>query len=156
MPPFDASDGGELEVIVFRVAGQSYAIESRYAREVHLLKDLTPVPCTPAFFLGVINVRGRFCPVIELRRFLGLPASGLINASHALVLRDEHMEFALAVDAVAGIRSARANALEPWQDGATAGAADFLRGVAPDRTLVLDAGRILAHPGIAVHETVPG
>src|SRR5688500_5335816 len=54
----------EYEVLEFLLAYERYAIETRYIREVYPLKDLTPVPCTPALVLGVINVRGQILSVI--------------------------------------------------------------------------------------------
>src|SRR5579859_1438162 len=48
-----------LEVVEFLLAYEKYGIESSYVREIYPLKELTPLPCTPAFVLGLINVRGQ-------------------------------------------------------------------------------------------------
>ena len=44
-----------LELLEFRLAQESYALETRHVREVYPLKDLTPLPCTPPFVLGIVN-----------------------------------------------------------------------------------------------------
>src|SRR5687768_2140813 len=62
-----------LEVLEFRLAQERYALETRYVREVYPLKDLTRLPCTPPFVLGIVNVRGRITPVIDIKKFFDLP-----------------------------------------------------------------------------------
>src|SRR4029077_20843283 len=75
-----------LEVLEFRLAQESYAIETRYVREVYPLKDLTPLPCTPPFVLGIVNVRGRILPVIDLKKFFDLPERGLNGLLRIIVI----------------------------------------------------------------------
>ena len=67
-----------LEVLEFRLASERYAVETRHIQEVHPFRELTPLPCTPAFVLGVVNVRGRILPVLDIKRFFGLPEQGLV------------------------------------------------------------------------------
>jgi purine-binding chemotaxis protein CheW len=142
------TDGDALELVTFDLGGRTYALESRYAREVHPLRDVTPIPCTPPLFLGVINLRGQLCPVVDLRLLLGQSRHGMANASRALVIRDARMEVALAIDAVLGMRQVARRTLVP-----AAGDAEFLVGVAGD-VAVLDAESLLRHPAMVVSETV--
>ncbi|MDP3706806.1 MAG: chemotaxis protein CheW, partial [Polaromonas sp.] len=46
-----------IEVVEFLLAHERYAVESSYVREVYPLENLTPLPCTPAFVLGIVNLR---------------------------------------------------------------------------------------------------
>src|ERR1700726_1698325 len=78
-----------LDVLEFRLAQERYAIETRYVREVHPLKDLTPLPCTPPFVLGIVNVRGRIVPVFDLKKFFDLPDQGLTDL-HRIILIEGH------------------------------------------------------------------
>jgi len=48
-----------LELLVFSLAEGQYGIETAHVQKVFPLRDLTPVPCTPSFVLGVANYRGR-------------------------------------------------------------------------------------------------
>src|SRR5580704_8938300 len=48
-----------LEVVEFLLAYENYGIELKYVREVYPLRDFTPLPGTPAFIMGVTNVRGQ-------------------------------------------------------------------------------------------------
>ncbi|MBI3302857.1 MAG: chemotaxis protein CheW [Deltaproteobacteria bacterium] len=55
-----------VRVVEFLLACEKYAVEATYVREVYQLKQLTPLPCTPSFVLGIINVRGRILSVLYL------------------------------------------------------------------------------------------
>jgi purine-binding chemotaxis protein CheW len=68
-----------IEIIEFQLASETYGIELRHAGEVSLLKELAPVPCTPAFVLGIINVHGRVLLVVDLKRFFDLPNNALTD-----------------------------------------------------------------------------
>src|SRR4051794_29498302 len=68
-----------LELLEFRLAQECYALENRYVQEVYPLKDLTPLPCTPPFVLGIVNVRGHVLPVLDLKKFFDLPEKGLTD-----------------------------------------------------------------------------
>src|SRR5438874_2691102 len=48
-----------IEIVEFTVANEKYALETRFVREVLNLRELTPVPCMPAFISGIINLRGQ-------------------------------------------------------------------------------------------------
>src|SRR5439155_26042073 len=78
-----------LEVIEFRLADEQYGLESAYVREVYPMKELTPLPCTPPFVLGLINLRGQILSVIDIKKFFGLPERGLTDLNKALVVRTE-------------------------------------------------------------------
>ncbi|HMF47507.1 MAG TPA: chemotaxis protein CheW, partial [Candidatus Saccharimonadales bacterium] len=91
--------GESIEVVEFLLAYETYGIESAYVREICPLKDLTPVPCTPRFVLGIINVRGQIVSVIDMKKFFDLPDQGLTDLNKVLVLRNDRMEFGLLADA---------------------------------------------------------
>ncbi len=146
----------QLECMVFQLASETYAIETRYVREVHPLKDLTPIPCTPSFVLGVINVRGQLCPMVELKHLLGAPARGLTNATRAVIIHDATMEFGIVADAILGVRWVETADILPAPATLFGVDLGFLRGFTRDQVVILDAGAILAHPGIVVNEEVSG
>ncbi len=75
-----------IEVIEFFLAYERYAVESRYVREVTPLDNLTPLPCAPAFVLGIVSVRGEIISVIDIKKFFELPEPGLTNLNRVIVL----------------------------------------------------------------------
>ncbi len=63
----------EGKYLLFRVGEQDYGIGINQMREIIVIREITPVPATPPFLKGVINLRGEIMPVIDLRVWFGLP-----------------------------------------------------------------------------------
>lgn len=144
----------QMEVVEFLLAHERYAIESVHLREVHPLKDLTPLPGTPPFVLGITNVRGQIFTVIDLRIFFDLPIKGLNEVNKVLIVHAEEMQLGLLADAVVGVRAVPLAELQralPTLEGIRM---EYLRGVTSERLVVLDVAAILADPRIVVHEEV--
>ena len=153
-PPHMPAAGTLLEVLEFRLAQESYAIETRYVREVYPLKDLTPLPCTPPFVLGIVNVRGRILPVFDLKNFFDLPEQGLTDLHRIILIGGNEMELGLLADITVGVRSIPADSLRPSLATFTGIRSEYLKGVTAERLVVLDVARILADPKIIVDEEV--
>ena len=75
-----------IEVVEFLLAGETYAVESRYVRAIHPLTSLAPLPCTPSFVLGIANVRGEILSVVDIGKFFELPGEGLTNLNKLIAL----------------------------------------------------------------------
>jgi purine-binding chemotaxis protein CheW len=155
VPPPPAADT-VLELLEFGLAAEPYAIERRYVQEVHPLRDLTPLPCTPAFILGIVNVRGRIVPVLDLRKFFELPERGLTDLHRTIIVRGHDLEIGLLADVIIGINAVPAERLQVSLPTLTGIRADYLKGVADGRLVVLAVERILSDPKIIVHEEVEG
>ncbi len=149
-----AAAGASLEVLEFRLAQECYALEIRYVREVHPLKDLTPLPCTPPFVLGIVNLRGRMTPVIDIKKFFDLPDKGLTDMHRIILVRGNDLELGLLADAIEGVRSIPLDSLQASLPTLIGIRSDYLRGVTAERLVVLDLARILADPKIIVDEEV--
>jgi purine-binding chemotaxis protein CheW len=155
--PGNAEAGDEhIEVIEFVLAFENYAIETRYVREVEPLDNLTPLPCTPAFVLGIVNIRGEILSVIDLRKFFELPETGLTDLNKVIVLESENMLFGILADAVAGVRRIPVADIQPSLPTLTGIREAYLKGVTPGRTVILDAEKLLTDESIVVQERVSG
>lgn len=141
-----------LEVIEFGLAHERYALPAAAVSEVHPLEELTPVPCTPAFVRGLVNVRGRIFPVIDLKKFFDLPEQGITDLHRILLLETEDLEFGLLADTIAGLRSVPLASIQPSLPTLTGIRAEYLKGVTADRLVILNAAAILSDPRIVVHE----
>ncbi|MBX9811300.1 MAG: chemotaxis protein CheW [Burkholderiales bacterium] len=148
------ADGEHIEVVEFRLAHERYGVESRYVREVYPLENLTPLPCTPVFVLGIVNVRGEILSVIDIKKFFGLPEKGLTDLNKIIVLRSENMLFGILADAVAGVRRVPLSGIQPSLPTLTGIRAEYLKGVTPERTVILDAEKLLTDEKIVVQEQV--
>ena len=72
----------------FQVSGERYAVEWAMVRDVSRFRQLAPVPCTPNFLIGVINLRGTIVSVMDLGRLFDLPEQGLRDRSTVLVIEN--------------------------------------------------------------------
>lgn len=142
----------QVEVLEFRLAAEQYAVETAYVSAVHPLKDLTPLPCTPPFVRGIVNVRGLILPVVDLKQFFDLPEQGLTDLHRIILVQGNDMTLALLADAVVGVRSISADSLQTSLPTLTGIRSDYLKGVTAERLVVLDVARILADPNIIVHD----
>lgn len=143
-----------LELLEFRLARERYALESRHVQEVHPLRELTQLPGTPDFLLGIVNLRSRILPVLDLKKFFGLPEQGLTDLHRIILVRGNGLELGLLADVVVGVRSVPAQALQSSLPTLSGIRAEYLKGVTDERLVVLDLERILADPKIVVHEEV--
>ncbi len=151
-----------VEVIEFLLANERYGIEANYIREVYPLKDLTPLPCTPPFVLGIISLRGQILSVIDIKKFFDLPDKGLGDLNKVIILHSDKpalskaggMEFAILADSVLGVRSIGPEEIQPSLPTLTDIRVKYLKGVAKDRMVILDGGKLLSDKKIVVHEEV--
>ena len=143
-----------IEVVEFVLAYEKYAVETRHVREIYPLEHLTPLPCTPPFVLGIVNVRGEILSVIDLKKFFDLPGKGLTDLNKVIVLKSENMQFGILADAVVGARRIRVADVQPSLPTLTGVREAYLKGVTPERTVVLDAEKLLADEKIIVQEQV--
>lgn len=155
-PPSKASIAADnrLELLEFRLASERYAVESRFVQEVHPLRDLTPLPGTPPFVPGIVNVRGQILPVYDLKKLFDLPEPGLTDLHRVLHVRGNDMELGLLADVIVSVRVVAADSLQPSLPTLTGIRADYLKGITEDRVVVLDLDRILSDPKIVVHDEV--
>lgn len=144
-----------IEVIEFCLGAERYGVEASFVREVFLLTDLTRLPCTPPFVLGIINVRGEIVSLIDLRRFFDLPDKGLTDLNKVIVLHSDSMLFGILADRIVGMRTVLRSELQASLPALTAIPEAYLTGVTKDRTVLLDAAKLLADSKIIVHEDIP-
>ena len=136
----------------FLLAYERYGIESVYVQEMLQIRELTRLPGTPPFVLGIINIRGTIHSVIDLKKIFSLPDGGLPEFSRVLVIRDKGMAFGIIVDAVAGTRRVLRDTLRPPPPTFSGIRTDYLKGVTPGPVIVLDGGKILADRNLIVQE----
>ncbi len=142
-----------LECVEFSLAHERYALETVHVREICALNDLTPVPLTPSFVLGIMNLRGGVLSIIDLKKFFELPEKGITDLNKVIVLGSGEMEFGVLADSITGVRAVRTDELTAGLVTLTGIREDYLKGVTPDRLIVLDGGRLLSDKSIIVRDT---
>jgi purine-binding chemotaxis protein CheW len=153
--PAEAADES-IEVVEFILAHERYAIGLSSVREVVPMENLVPLPCTPAFVLGIVNLRGEILSVIDIGKFFDLPEKGLTDLNKIIVLQSDTMVFGILADAITGVRRIPLTGIQPSLPTLTGIREDYLKGVTAERTVVLDASRLLEDESIIVKEQVAG
>ena len=150
------AEGESLEVVEFVLGYERYAFESPYVSEVYPLRDLTPIPCTPAFMLGIVNVRGQLLPVIDLHEFLDLQIRERTEHARIIVLEAEGVRLGVMADSIIGVRSIATDSLQASLLTVTGLRAELLKGVNGDQLAILDAAAILSDERLVVCAEVEG
>ena len=142
----------QLEVVEFLLGPEHYGIELTYIREIHALNEFTPLPGTPAFVLGLTNVRGQILSVIDIKKLFDLPGKGLTDLNKVIVVRTHQMELGILADAVLGVRVIGLNELQTSLPTLTGIRAEYLKGITKDPLVVLDVVTILSDERIVVDD----
>jgi len=143
-----------LELLVFSVGAERYGIETDHVVEVIPLRELTPVPCTPASILGVVNHRGRILPVLDLRRLFDLADQGVAEGSRVVAVEARGMTFGIFAGAVTGTVRIGVEEVAPSPATSAADRQGLIRGVTGEMVAVLDLDALSRDPRITVNEEV--
>ncbi len=119
------------ELIAFRIWGQEFCVDVMTIREIRGWTVATPIPQSPGFVLGVINLRGTVLPIIDLGARLGFPMTEP-TARHAIIVAQigTHV-VGLLVEGVSDIFTVSEDKIQPTPDVASEMAKRFVRGVIP-------------------------
>ena len=137
--------------MTFKLANEEYGLEILKVREIIGLMDITRVPCTQEFMSGVINLRGKVIPVIDLRLKFAMERCQTTDQTVIIVvqytLHGRNMTMGLLVDQVLEVLSIEANQIEPPPEfGTSTLRNDFILGIGKSEKRViflLDIGRVL-------------
>ncbi|TAJ07394.1 MAG: chemotaxis protein CheW [Nitrospirae bacterium] len=151
----EASTEEFSQFVTCHVDGEEFAVDILSVQEIIRMVEITRVPKSPSFVEGVINLRGRIIPVLDLRRRLGVPEAARTAQSRIVVVMVRGRVVGLVVDSVSEVLRIPKSAMEPAPSlGATVGA-EFIQGVGrlEDRLLtLLDLKRLLLPTDGAVSE----
>lgn len=155
-PPESAADVLSVAVIEFCLASETYAIELTSVREIIPLKELTPVPCTPPFVLGLINIRGQLLSVISIKKFFQLPEKGLTDLNKVIVVSVGGFEIGILADVVLTAKTILLSEIQPAIHTFTGIHAQFLKGITRDQTILLDLQALVTDQKLIISEQVDG
>lgn len=151
----------QAQYLGFFVAEEEYAIGILRVREILEYDTVTRVPTTPRSIRGVINLRGRVVPVVDLAVKLGLPESVVTRRTCIVVvevdLEGERTVMGVLADSVSQVLDLAADAIEPPPHFGTGLRVDCILGMGrTDRkfVLLLDIDKALASDELVLLETV--
>jgi len=133
------ADGAERQLVVFDLANEVYGINIGTVREIIRMQTVTFVPDAPEFVKGVINLRGRVIPVVDLRKRFGLPVTEPTPESRVLVVDIAGNDIGVIVDAVTEVQRIAEASIEPAAALVTTEDSYYIEGIAKveDRLLIL-------------------
>ena len=122
-----------LQFVAFCVGSQHFGIEIHRVMEVISLPAITPLPGTPNFVEGLIDVRGQLVPVVDLRKRLGETTRANTMQTRILIVRLNKKKTGLIVDAADQVYTVPAENIQPPPEQGS----DFVLAVAKQENVVL-------------------
>jgi chemotaxis signal transduction protein len=138
-----ARPGTLLDVVVFALGGQRFAVEAGHVIEALPLLAPTPVPGERAWLVGIVAHRGRLLPVFDLRGLLAPSAAAPLT--HVIAVAAEGQTFGIAAEAVE--ETCRVD-----DDALVSSASGPFRGVTEERLTVLDLEALARDPRLRIDE----
>ena len=135
----ESNADGEETIAVFVLGGETYGVDTRVVSEIARMQDIAPVPHTPAYLDGVINLRGRVIPVVDLRTRFGLPRTPHNEATRIVIVELRAQYVGMIVDAVAEIRTIRTDQIDGSAMVVAKIDGNFIRGIlkSPDGLVIM-------------------
>ena len=150
----EIDQGVEMDGLEFLLTDEHYIIDATFVVEVIPLKELTPLPCSPAFILGIINVRGKILSVVNLKTFLDLPEKGITNLNRVIIVKRSDIELGILVDEVIGKVPVFPLQLKTAIPTITGAQKEYLVGVTPERSIVFNIEKFLTGANLIINEEV--
>lgn len=101
------------QFLTFSLKGQVYGVPIGSIREINRVSEITPVPQTPEFVAGVMNLRGKVIPVVNLRLKFGLEFSQYTKDTCVVVIEGITGHVGLIVDSVSAVIDLKKEQIEP-------------------------------------------
>ena len=151
-----AEQGVERQLVVFDLAGEVYGVNIETVREIIRMQEVTYVPDAPNYVEGVINLRGRVIPVVDLRKRFSLAVTDATAESRVVVVDTGGEDIGVIVDAVTEVLRIAEESVEPTSSLVTTEDSYYIEGIAKvgDRLLILlDIDRALADEAQDLRQT---
>ncbi len=118
-----------LQLVTFRLAKEEYSIDILRVQEIIRHMEITRVPKAPDFVDGVINLRGRVIPVLDLRKRFGLPVNERTDETRIIVVDINDKTVGFKVDAVSEVLRLAADKVEPPPSLVAGIDSEYIKGV---------------------------
>lgn len=136
-----------LQLVTFSIGEEEFGVNILKVQEINRTMEITKVPRSPEFVEGVINLRGKVIPIIDLRRRFGLSSKPEDKDTRIIVIEINSVIVGFVVDAVSEVLRIPASTVEPPPPVVAGVESDYISGVGQlkDRLLImLDLDRLLS------------
>jgi len=143
--------------LTFTLADEEYGLEILKVREIISLCEITSVPKTPEFIKGVINLRGKIIPVIDLRMKFKMPKVEPTNEACIIVVSMDPLETGILVDRVSEVMEIDSQDIETTPQFGSNVNTNFILGmgkVGEKVTILLDIAKVLSNEDSSVVQSL--
>ncbi len=143
---------GSMQLVSFKLGGETFGIEITKIREIILVGEITRVPETPPYVKGLINLRSTVIPVIDLRARFSLAESELTADSRIMVLHVGSRTIGIVVDSVNEVLRVTREQISPAPPTVASAGNDYMTGLVrlkEDLLILLDVDRLFGDEGTA-------
>ena len=141
-----AEEINELQLVAFEMGNETYGVDISCVNEIIRMQEITRVPRTPEFVEGVINLRGRVIPVIDLRKRFGLEQIEETQNSRIIVVEVDNVTVGMIVDAVSEVLRLSTEQIDPPPPIFAGIDTDFIKGIGKMENgliIILDLNQVL-------------
>jgi purine-binding chemotaxis protein CheW len=143
-----------LQLVTFNIGDEEFGIDILKVQEIIRIMDITKVPSSPPHVEGVINLRGKVIPVIDLRLRFGMDSRAHDSQTRIIVLELHKMIVGFIVDAVSEVLRIQSNTVEPPPPVVAGIESEYIKGVGKldDRLLILlDLDKLITNEEVTAH-----
>lgn len=136
-----------FQIVVFRIGKESYGVGIEFIREIVRIPEVTEVPDAPPFLEGVINLRGKILPVIDLKKRLRINGPERTKSTRVLITENSQSTVGLIVDSVSEVLNIQPDSIEAPPEMVAAVGVEYIKGVAKveeNLIILLDFSKILS------------
>jgi purine-binding chemotaxis protein CheW len=140
------ANSDELQLVSFNIGTEEFGVEILKVQEINRMVEITKVPQAPHYVEGVINLRGKVIPIIDLRKRFNLDVKEYDKNTRIVVVDISGSIMGMIVDAVSEVLRLPSSTIEPPPEIVTGLNAEYIKGVAKleDRLLIfLDLSRVI-------------
>jgi purine-binding chemotaxis protein CheW len=116
-------------LVTFNLLKEEFGVEINSVQEIIRASDITPVPGAPVHVRGVINLRGKIIPVVDLRRRFSLPEVDISDEHRIVVVELGLKRIGMMVDSVSQVIKMPVGVVEAMPDEATKVEENYIKGV---------------------------
>ncbi len=149
----EIDSGDVLQLVTFRLGNEEFSVDILKVQEIIRLMELTRVPKAPEFIEGVINLRGKVIPVMDLRKRFSMPEAEDTSEARIIVVELESTTVGFRVDGVSEVLRLPADTVEPPPTMVSGVETEYIKGVGKldDRLIILlDVEKVLTDKDFAV------
>jgi purine-binding chemotaxis protein CheW len=119
-----------VQLLVFTLDKEEYAVYITDTREIISIPDITPIPNSPKFIKGIINLRGKIIVVVDLEKRFGLVRENKIKSKHIIISEVAENNYGIVVDMVKEVLTVPKTSIQATPELVSAKIkADYLDGV---------------------------